>query len=1292
MRKNTSSHEMPATDSAAIAYATKRSRYQTISYNLMKLVTVLLCLATVLFSTSWGAQFSFYLVNKLSPVTITYQHGTLLNDLQVSELHIKNDKATVELKNIRLRLHLRCLWKKELCIDELSIAQLNVTLLKQSTSQSPTVNTQVLVKDKDELAEVKRVVIPDFLPLPVNLSVKSFTLAKGLVQTPSVNVDFSNTELSLRVGQKANVNKGMQEVQELQINNASVGSIKLTLSDNDTVKPSNPPWFLSELPEISLPFYLTVGALSINDLLVNKLNKKEAVKTIVQTSAITTSLNWHRTALVIDKFSTKLTTINNTKLTDKVSLSAAIKLTSPYGLEANIVNKIRHLESAPQVEGSHQNIDITGDFSDLKINTTSKGTLALTGAFSVDLTDPSLPYDISAKVTKFTLPSRLTKTLNATHFALKSSGDLHKQNFQLNGNISGLGYQNIDLSLAAKRDDNTVEISRLSLQDDIDVNAVSMVGSLTFGSEIAWDAHLSSSGFTLPELEYDVAGRVQGSITTKGYWDDNEWAVQFVNSSLEGNVNNKPLKAKANVKINHDWQLPPSEVKIDYGDTSLNLSGYNDDNWHVKGIVNIDNTEVWLKGLKSKLLSQFDISGSVKQPKVSLKGELLDVNIANMTSEAILFNAKYQPLSDHTHQVNLNTAALTYAEHVLQSVKFSSEGNINAQNLKLNWLGKSSVDLKLNSQYLADKAQWQLSTEHAKLAYQQFSFNLAESLHLLFDLRDQRVAVTPHCWLGNFAKLCIAEQALLSKDKGELVASVDVDGALLNQFTLPNMDVELPVGGNINISWLNAMQPTVVAALLINSGQIKLNRDEKLLPVMSWHKGHLNLQLKNNILKNDIVLTSSDNAEIIALKTEIPLATGELSDGRVVLNDFKLSPLKTFVPELAQLAGTVDADLKLTGNILAPLILGEAHLSSGKIQKVGDINVLDKFTLNLNFTGKETTINGGLEINESAAAVTGNINWQSALQADINLSAEAVKLVFPPDLTLTVSPKLNAKITSETLALSGRVDVVDGKLSVEQLPQGSVSLSNDVIIVNGNGEPIDKEKKFEVLTNISVLLTDTFKLEGLGFVGRIGGELQVTQQSQQPLQLFGNLNLPEGRYRAYGQDLSLNKGNISFNGPVQSPFVAIQAIREIEKEDVVVGIDATGLATSLEVKLFSKPSMQQSEIMSYLIRGRGVDAETSGSTSATIGLALGTAVTNYSGVLTHIEKLPLINRIEIDGDDSQASIGGYLGDQVYVKYGIGVVEPINELTVRFYLLSRLWLETVSGIENSANLYYSFDIE
>ncbi len=46
----------------------------------------------------------------------------------------------------------------------------------------------------------------------------------------------------------------------------------------------------------------------------------------------------------------------------------------------------------------------------------------------------------------------------------------------------------------------------------------------------------------------------------------------------------------------------------------------------------------------------------------------------------------------------------------------------------------------------------------------------------------------------------------------------------------------------------------------------------------------------------------------------------------------------------------------------------------------------------------------------------------------------------------------------------------------------------------------------------------------------------------------------------------------------------------------------------------------------------------------------------------------------------------------WILYGVGVYEPINVLTTRFYLQSQFWLEVVSSLNSSADIYYSFDID
>jgi translocation and assembly module TamB len=284
----------------------------------------------------------------------------------------------------------------------------------------------------------------------------------------------------------------------------------------------------------------------------------------------------------------------------------------------------------------------------------------------------------------------------------------------------------------------------------------------------------------------------------------------------------------------------------------------------------------------------------------------------------------------------------------------------------------------------------------------------------------------------------------------------------------------------------------------------------------------------------------------------------------------------------------------------------------------------------------------------------------------------------------------------KSLTISGNIDVLNGRYNIEKLPESSVSLSDDVIIVGKNGRTSDKRTSvFDIKTNINVNIDKAFKIEGQGLQSQLFGELKISQKEKHPFQLFGQIQSAKGTFQAYGQKLQIDKGEFTFNGPIDNPYFNLRASRKIKAEDINVGIQITGLTDALNMQLFSSPTMEKAEILSYLVRGRGVDTGTEHSTAAA-SLLVGFGVTNTLGIFDEIEKIPLINNITIDtegeGDQTQATVSGYVGNRVYLKYGIGVYEPINELTVRMFLFNRLWLEIVSGLEHSTDLYYSFDID
>lgn len=1237
--------------------------YKRASFGLFAVITAILCFLAILLSTPWGAQLSFYVVKKVTPIQIEYGSGALLNDLKLNQLLIDNEQALIKANDVRLQLHLRCLWKNQLCVDELSIASLQVDVKEENSAPTTAITT-------------KDVAPPASFTLPFTVKMKKFFLGKANLKTQGVEIHVTDFASALSVNKAA-----------INIDKSTLASAHILLSEkSEPPEPvANSPWPLAALPELYSPVKLMLKSLTVKKLTVSEKETTGAENTVLSIVNTIARLSWFKTQLAIEQLSSTVSSVGDLALTGKVNF------VSPYMVDLTLVSAIKEFELLPQLNHSNQKTLLQGNLSQLTTTISSKGALAFEAELSVDATDADLPYKLIADVTQFTLPDDITKVVTPSTLFLKSEGDLNRHVIDLNSNISGFGYQNAALEFNAIYEQQTFKINTLHFEDATANSKLNMTGELLLGQRTVWDVKLDSAGFTLPNIDQRLSGRVQGNIHSKGFWQEHEWAVKVVDSAIFGEMNEIKLNAKANVDINHMGQLAPSEIFVDYGDIALVLKGYSDENWHVSGKAQIAKMSNLLADLEGDFSSSFTISGPVKEPEVSLQGQLNNLLFDKLSSDVINVDAQYRPMNQHQHAVAITSAIISWDQHDINDVKLASKGDLNQQQFKLVWAGDSSADLVINSRYEQSTDQWKIQTEKALFALDEHTFEPDNPVDFQYNTIENTLAINQHCWLGVDAKLCLNEDSSLKLAQGTLPLAIQLDSELLKPFLPENLLLDGAIDGNIAIGWQPDSMPSVDATLSISDGDVQINKSGNLHRVLEWQNGQINLTIKNNNMLANVALFTADKTEMLSANTSISFADNRIVESQVTINDFNLSPLQFLAPELTTFEGMLNTKLTVAGDFDKPIINGDLNVTNGKAKILGNINTLEAINMAVNFKGQQGVISGGLNINNAAATLKGEIDWQSELQGQLNFDGELLKFSVPPDLTVTVSPHLIAQINASELKLSGRVEVLEGKLSINKLPQGSVSLSDDVIIVNDEGEQVANEKPFDIFTNIRVVIADAFKVEGQGFVGRLGGELQVSQQPHQPLQLFGSLKIPEGRYRAYGQDLSMTKGNISFNGQVNNPYVSLQATRSIEKENIIVGIDASGFANSLNIKLFSKPVMQQSETLSYLVRGRGLDAETGDSNTA-IGVALGTAITNFSGVLTQIEKLPLINRIEIDGDEKQASIAGYLGDKVYIKYGIGIMEPINELTVRFYLLSRLWVETVSGLENSADIYYSFDIK
>ncbi len=969
------------------------------------------------------------------------------------------------------------------------------------------------------------------------------------------------------------------------------------------------------------------------------------------------------------------------------------------------------------------------ELTELQIaDVTTNSALKMQG--QINLTDNSLEWQLFAESLGYTVPIKNFKAFMATK-------------------------SNAPDNLLANQTNN-FKVSQLtnhpSDQADKQVNPHTQASSTAIAKTSAKAnsvKHTSTEGLT-PNLLNVIEGRLAGNITSHGSWGPNKWAIAVDDIKLNGTLNNKPLHIFGNIKTNQYGLLSAmpgnsGELAIKLAEDYIKLQPKNANHEHLNVSFAIEEMNHWLPLVKGSLAGSLAIKGDTQSPIFLINTEVNHVNWQHIYSPKINISGQYQPLNNHETLIDLNAVDLIINQGeedqatnniTVNSLDAVLSGNLTEQQIDMHWQGDiggallisgqnkhknntpqitkpekslvknkhlkdslaNSKPAKRNKSNLAEQG-WFGTIQRARLQYKNAQWNIKEPVHFEVNTRKQQLQLTSHCWLGSGLSLCLPSNAVFNEwgKSGELALHIRQDLSKLNQFALPQtLFVNGILTGDIDTKWSSQQNPTAEVNLSLSSGNLVYNNDYQNNVMSQWQRGAFNLSLNNKQLTSSLRLDKDNNRPLIKANASINLSESLPLSANIELNQLRLHPLQAVIDQVVNLEGHLSSKLNIAGSLNKPVINGSLSLDEGSILLNQSPNQLTQISSTIEINQNQARIEGGFQIESEPAHFTGEISWQDSLSANIDLHAASLPLIFPPQLVAEVSPTLNLSLVNDHIMLSGNIDVLSGSYNIEKLPPGSINLSDDVVFVDNQGEKLLTPKSHLTLTtDIQVNINNAYKVYGQGLQTELQGQLTLKQKAQQPLQVFGKIQSQQGTYKAYGQKLTIEQGALSFNGAVTNPYITLKASRYINADDLTVGIDITGLANALNMQLFSKPTLENAEILSFLTRGRGLDGENSNANAAA-SMLIGIGLSNSTEIFKQLEKIPLINNITLDtegsDDSTQAVISGYVGDRVYLKYGIGVFEPINELTVRLYLLNRLWIEVVSGLEQSGDIYYSFDIE
>ncbi|HIV72892.1 MAG TPA: translocation/assembly module TamB domain-containing protein [Candidatus Aquabacterium excrementipullorum] len=441
-------------------------------------------------------------------------------------------------------------------------------------------------------------------------------------------------------------------------------------------------------------------------------------------------------------------------------------------------------------------------------------------------------------------------------------------------------------------------------------------------------------------------------------------------------------------------------------------------------------------------------------------------------------------------------------------------------------------------------------------------------------------------------------------------------------------------------------------------------------------------------------------------RTALPGADDPLT-GQIAAQVANLRAIGVWAPPGWRLSGKLSAQAQLSGTLGAPQYEGRIQGQElGATQTLLGVHLTDG-TLDLLLKGdharlESLTARDG-EASGGSLRLSGDAVLGAQPTANLQLQVTRFALLQRVDRRVVVSGDLQLGLTEDTLSAQGQARVDEGLVDISQ--SDAPTIGDDVNVINRPGvsdaedaaaaaAAASPRRKLQVA--LAVDLGSKLRLRGRGIDTHLRGALKLATPNGRPA-ITGTVSTVDGTYAAYGQKLVIERGSIAFTGPVDNPRLDIQAMRPqsptASASDVKVGVLITGTAQDPRVRLYSEPTMSETEKLSWLVLGRG----SSGLGGADIGLLQTAAAALLAGeggsptdnVLSTIG-LDQLSVRQSDGAvrETIVTVGKQISDKWYVGYerSLNATEGTWQLIYR--LAQRFTVRAQSGDDNAVDLIWS----
>ena len=1032
-----------------------------------------------------------------------------------------------------------------------------------------------------------------------------------------------------------------------------------------------------EIPELALPLAIQLDRLLIERLVVEQADGD------LEMSRLALAARLDRQGIVLRELDFES---GGARLQGDLAMQAG----APHELGGQLSARIDQELTGEDVGSVEASVVLQGPAMSPGFDLTLSAPTALHLRGTLKLDQPQPGFDLVADWPGLSWPLRGAATVSTGAGQLALQGRADDYRLELRTMISGEGIPASDIDLVAAGDQQGLRLQPLKV--GVLDGRLQAEGEVRWDRGLVWDLKLLveqiNPGLYLSDWPGKLGGRIDlaGGLAAEG----GELAVRMRIEELSGRLRDYPVSASGSLEYGAG-QVNAEGFKFASGPNRIRLDGRAGERLDLGFDIKAPELASLYPGLSGALEGSGQLKGTRQAPVVvarlsgnafayqDMRAQDLELDL-DWREDGGRGRLQLSGVDAGGFQVTRLTADLDGSpqSHRLNLVADSAAGGLGVtaqgglreqvwqgelQRLDLSeptlgeWLLRSPVKLRLGA---AGASAGQLClTQAATAACAQGTWDAAKGLDLA----------------GSLAGLDLARFA------PHLPGDAVVEGQLRGEFR---------VGGD-------PARPDVVFELIPGDGLIRVDEGEEPLE-LAFRNARVSGRFADDRGNADLRFELGPNGRAQGRVLLGPDAAGQRSLGGEIDADFPdLGLVAGFVPALQQVEGRLHIEGKLAGTLAAPRLTGAMEIADarGQVPAVG-IELTD-VGLKLSGDGDgPLRVTGQLSSGEGRLDIAGTVDpaARGGPAVDLRVQGENFRAAQLPEALVEITPDLRLQ-GAGPYHLSGRVLIPRAAIELQEVPSGTVDVSSDEIIV---GEQAAEERPTgtqNLTARVRVELGEAVTFEGFGLQTGLSGALNASVDAQ-GTGVDGKIELRDGEYKAYGQELTVERGSLFFSGPPGNPDVDLRAVRVSNNGEVKAYLAMNGPLAKPRPRIYSEPALPESEALAYLVTGNGLSDAGQGDGPNIAAAALSLGLSKADPVMQKLTAGLGLDEISVDAggeeglEDSAVTLGKYLNPDLYVGYSQGLFNPEGAVLMRLKLREKLTVETRSGNEQSIDLFYRIE--